>query len=98
MIVAINGATRLYPIIGDPIKYARSPERMTAGFAARGHNGLCLPAEVPEGALAEVMRGLSLIRNVDGLLVTMPHKFKVPTYCATVSDRTKRLGAVSVRR
>jgi shikimate 5-dehydrogenase len=34
--VTLNGETRLFPIIGDPIKYARSPERMTACFAARG--------------------------------------------------------------
>jgi len=94
----INGESRLFSILGDPIRYARSPERLTAGFAARGHNGICIPAEVPEGALYEVMRALTLIRNVDGLLITMPHKFKVPAFCSTVSDRTKLLGAVSVAR
>ncbi len=98
MAVNLNGETRLFPIIGDPIKYARSPERMTEGFAARQHNGMCIPAEVPDGALPDVMRAMALVRNVDGLLVTMPHKFKVPAYCASTSDRTKLLGAVSVVR
>ena len=98
MSVTLNGETRLFPIIGDPIKYARSPERMTAYFAARGFNGLCIPCEVPDGTLPDVMRAMAAIRNVDGLLVTMPHKFKVPAYCATTSDRTKLLGAVSVVR
>lgn len=94
----LYGETRPFPIIGDPIKYARSPERMTACFAARGHNGICISAEVSAGTLSEVMHGLAAIRNVDGLLVTMPHKFEVPTYCATTSDTTKLLGAVSVVR
>ncbi len=94
----INGDTRLFPIIGDPIKYVKSPERLTAGFAARGHNGVCIPALVAEAALADVMRAVSVIQNVDELLITMPHKFKIAAYCATTSDRTKLLGAVSVMR
>lgn len=94
----INGETRLFPIIGDPIQYVQSPQRLTAGFAARGHNKVCAPALVPDGALPEVMRALSLIRNVDGLLVTMPHKFTVVAHCASTSHRTKLLGAASVIR
>ncbi len=94
----INGDTRLFPIIGDPIRYARSPELLTASFAARGHDAVCIPALVPEAALADVMRALSLMQNVDGILVTMPHKFSVVAHCATTSDRTRLLGAVSVIR
>jgi shikimate dehydrogenase len=94
----IDGETRLFPIIGDPIRHVQSPQRLTAGFAARGQNALCVPALVPDGALPEVMRALSLMGNVDGLLVTMPHKFKVVAHCATTSDRTKLLGAASVVR
>ena len=98
MPMTVDGETRLFPIIGDPIRYVKSPQRLTAGFAARGHNAVCVPALVPEPALADVMRALALTRNVDGLLVTMPHKFKVAAHCATTSERTKLLGAVSVVR
>ena len=98
MATTLDGETRLFPIIGDPIRYVKSPQRLTAGFAARGHNAVCIPALVPEAALADVMRALALTRNVDGLLVTMPHKFKVAAHCATTSERTKLLGAVSVVR
>jgi len=94
----LDGATRLFPIIGDPIKFAKSPQRLTHGFEARGHNALCLPMQVAEDDLDAVMRALTLTGNVDGLLVTMPHKFSAFSYCATSSDTATLLGGVSVMR
>ncbi|MEZ4707238.1 MAG: hypothetical protein R3A44_08535 [Caldilineaceae bacterium] len=98
MLEQLNGETRLFPIIGDPIIYAKSPERLTSGFAARGHNAICVPMQVPAGDLGSVMRGLARIPNVDGLLVTMPHKFTAYTHCATSSERSRLLKVVSVMR
>lgn len=98
MQVTLNGATRLFPIIGDPIIYARSPELLTASLQARGRNAMCLPMEVPQGALDAVMNGLSSTRNVDGILVTMPHKFAVKSFCSTLSETSRLLKAVSVMR
>jgi shikimate 5-dehydrogenase len=92
----LNGATRLFPIIGDPIKYVESPTRLTRTFAQRDHNGLCVPIQVPAGDLDAVMAGLTASRNVDGILVTMPHKFTAFAHCATSSERAKMLGVVSV--
>src|SRR5258706_14068754 len=94
----LNGATRLFPIIGDPIIYVEAPGRLTRGFAARGHNGICGPMQVPEGALESVMQGLTHIPNIDGLQVTMPHKFAAYRYCATSSERSRLLKVVSVMR
>lgn len=94
----LDGATRLFPIVGDPIEYVESPARLTRTFAARGHNGVCVPIRVPEGELAQAMAGLSAMLNVDGILVTMPHKFHASRCCTTHSERTRLLGAVSVIR
>ena len=98
MLEMLSGETRLFPIIGDPIVFVKSPQQLTGGFAARGHNGVCVPMQVPRGSLDGVMRGLALVPNIDGLLITMPHKFTAFAYCATASDRAKRLGVVSVMR
>lgn len=98
MQITLTGATRLFPIIGDPIIYARSPELLTASLQAAGQNAMCIPLEVPDGTLNEVMNGLSLCPNVDGLLVTMPHKFAVRAFCATLSETSRRLNTVSVMR
>jgi shikimate dehydrogenase len=98
MLQGLNGRTRLFPIIGDPIIHVESPKRLTQGFEARGSNGICIPMDVPKDALDDVMRGLTSTGNVDGLLITMPHKFTASTHCATLSDRARLLGAVSVMR
>jgi shikimate 5-dehydrogenase len=98
MLKFLSGETRLFPIIGDPIIYVKSPERLTSGFEKRGHNGACVPMQTPEGALGDVMRGLTAIPNVDGLLITMPHKFGAFAHCATSSERARLLGVVSVMR
>ena len=39
MLGHLSGATRLFPIIGDPIKYVESPMRLTRTFEDRGYNG-----------------------------------------------------------
>ncbi len=98
MLESLSGETRLFPIIGDPIIYVQSPAHLTSGFAARGHNGSCVPMQVPDGDLESVMHGLTRIPNIDGVLVTMPHKFTAYTYCATSSERSRLLNVVSVIR
>lgn len=98
MLDQLSGATRLFPIIGDPIKYVESPVRLTRTFGERGYHGICVPMQVPAEDLDAVMAGLTASRNVDGILVTMPHKFTAFGYCATSSERARMLGVVSVIR
>jgi shikimate dehydrogenase len=94
----LSGATRLFPIIGDPIRCVESPLRLTRTFGERDYNGICVPMQVPADDLDIVMAGLTAGRNVDGILVTMPHKFTAFAHCATSSERAKMLGVVSVIR
>ena len=94
----LDGESRLYPIIGDPIKYVQSVGGLTRAFRQRGHNGVCVPLQVPEHELTSVMAGLSATVNVDGILVTMPHKFAAFAYCTTSSERARTLRVVSVIR
>lgn len=98
MLHSVDGATRLFPIIGDPIRYVESPVHLTRSLGERGHNAVCVPMQVPSSALDDVMRGLSATANVDGMLVTMPHKRTVFGYCATRAERAALLGVVSVLR
>jgi shikimate dehydrogenase len=98
MLENLSGETRLFPIIGDPIIYVKSPQYFTNSIAARGHNGICVPMQVPEHDLEAAMRGLSAVPNVDGLLITMPHKFTAFAYCATGSETARILRVVSVMR
>ena len=98
MMEQLNGETSLYPIIGDPIIYVESPQRLTEAFVQKGHNGICIPMQVADGKLDSVVLGLQDVRNVLGLLVTMPHKNAMFSRCATSSEVSKLLGVVSVAR
>ena len=98
MLDDLSGATRLYPIFGDPIVHVKTPKRLTAKFEERGHDGVCVPMQVREADLDAVMAGLTATPNVDGLLVTMPHKNAAFALCSTSSETSKLLEVVSVAR
>jgi shikimate dehydrogenase len=95
---SLSGETQLYPILGDPIGFVKSPQRLTANFAERKHNGACVPMLAPEGTLSDLLRGIAPVSNVRGLLVTMPHKCTMFQHCATASETSKLLQVVSIVR
>lgn len=94
----LSGASRLFPIIGDPVKYVESPVWLTRTFGHRGVHALCVPMQTPDGALDVVMAALAATPNVDGILVTMPHKHTAYAYCTTATERARLLEVVSVIR
>jgi len=98
MTINLNGRTRLYPLLGDPIIYARSPDWLSKHMAKRGMNMISLPMEVPEGQLDVVVAALAVTKNVDGFSLTMPHKSSGHTYCATLSETSRMLGVVAAIR
>lgn len=98
MSISLNGRTRLFPLLGDPIIYARSPDWLSKHMAERGMNMISLPLEVPEGKLEVVLAGLAATTNVDGFSLTMPHKISGYPYCATHSEVSQLLGVVAAAR
>src|SRR5688572_15364268 len=82
----LNGTTRLFPIIGDPIKYVESPVRLTRTLEERGYNGICVPMQVAADDLDAVMAGLTASRSVDGILVTNAAQIH-RLFTEVVSDR-----------
>lgn len=94
----LNGATRLHFIVGDPIAQVKSPAGVTQAFNDAGHNAICIPAHVAPADLAGWHAGVSLARNVDGIIVTVPHKFAYQSLCDTSSERAAFLGGVNVLR
>ncbi len=95
---ALSGATRVHFIVGDPIAQVKSPAGVTQAFHDAGRNAVCVPAHVAPQDLAAWAQGVSLARNVDGIIVTVPHKFSCFDLCATTSDRASFLKAVNTLR
>jgi len=71
---------------------------MTAGSAARGRNAILVPAHVTPADLPAFLGSTRLIRNLDGLIVTIPHKFTCVPFCTSHNERSAFLGAVNIIR
>jgi shikimate dehydrogenase len=98
MLKNLSGETALFPIIGDPIAFVKSPHALTAGFDARGKNAVCIPMHVAADDFPVVMEALTRTPNVEGLLITMPHKETAFAFCAGSDKTSAMLGGVSVMR
>jgi shikimate dehydrogenase len=98
MLKRLDGATRVHFIVGDPIAQVKSPAGVSLAFSEHGQNAMVMPAHVAPADLAAWLSGVSLAKNVDGIIVTVPHKFTCFDLCATTSDRATFLKTVNTMR
>jgi shikimate dehydrogenase len=98
MIPAPTGATRLHVIVGDPIAQVRSPAGVSAAFAARGHDGILVPVQVSTVDLPDFLSLATRLKNLDGIVVTIPHKFACYQACASATERAHFLRTVNLMR
>jgi shikimate dehydrogenase len=98
MTLAVNGATRLHIIVGDPIAQVQSPTGMTRAFAAQGRNAVLVPVRVSPTDLPSLLNAADSIQNLDGIVVTIPHKFACYRFCSSATERAHFLGAVNIMR
>jgi shikimate dehydrogenase len=94
----LTGATRLNIILGDPIAQVRSPGGVTKAFAERGHDGMLVPVQVSPEDLGPLLTVVDRVKNLDGIIVTVPHKFACFKHCSSTSARAGFLGAVNIMR
>lgn len=94
----LTGATRLYIIVGDPIAQVKSPGGMTKAFADHDRDAIVVPVQVDPRDLGDLLHVADRLKNLDGIIVTMPHKFACRQYCTSVSGRSEFINAVSIMR
>ena len=94
----LTGATRLNIILGDPIAQVKSPGGVTQAFIDRGHDGMLVPVQVGIEDLEALLKLADTIKNLDGVIVTVPHKFSCFKHCTSTSARAGFLGAVNIMR
>ncbi|PWS37116.1 shikimate dehydrogenase [Falsiroseomonas bella] len=70
----ISGRTRLILLAGDPIGHTKGYAEYAAAIAAAGHDCAYLPAHVPAGRLEDFLAGVVHLRNLAGVVCTIPHK------------------------
>jgi shikimate dehydrogenase len=98
MLPALNGATRIHVTIGDPIAQVKSPAGITQGFAARGKDAIMIPLHVKPADVEEFFRLAKRLPNLDGIVITVPHKPVAFRHCDIASDRARVLEVCNVMR
>ncbi|MBF8644058.1 shikimate dehydrogenase family protein [Pseudomonas pudica] len=94
----ITGSTRIYGLIGDPLKSAKSPMLLNRLFAEAQADAVCIPLEVGPQSLADFVKGVRTVRNLAGLLVTMPHKQAMLDVVDVLHPTARQIGAINVVR
>ncbi|HYW60251.1 MAG TPA: shikimate dehydrogenase [Xanthobacteraceae bacterium] len=98
MLPGLSGETRIHIIVGDPIGQTKSPAGLTRVFVERAVDAVCIPMQVPAGDFDAVMAAIKRVQNVDGVVVTVPHKFAATRHCDALSARACALAAVNAMR
>jgi len=90
----VNGKTRIYGIIGNPVAHSLSPVLHNTAFEELGINGIYVPFLTNEGRVYEALQGMRAM-NISGLNVTMPYKQTVIPYLDSVDPMAEKIGAVN---
>jgi len=94
----INGATRLYAIIGDPIAQVKSPELFSGRFADAGVNAVMFPVHVLPDRFDTTVPVLMRLGNLDGLIFTVPYKGQATQFADRLGATAARIGALNALR
>ncbi len=90
--MTVNGKTKTYGILGNPVAHSLSPVMHNAAFAATGIDGVYLPFPAPDINTAVTgIRGL----GVQGASVTIPHKEQVMALLDSIDPVAVKIGAVN---
>lgn len=92
----VSGRTRLYGILGHPIEQARSPETVTYELRRRGLDAILLPIHIRPDDFDAVFPQLLKLGNLDGLVVTVPHKTRIARHLQHIGPMAKISGSISV--
>lgn len=90
-----DGATRLVGIVGHPIAQVRAPQVWSAMFRLHGLNLLCVPMHVVPEDLAAFLAGLRPMRNLAGIIVTIPHKPAAVRHVDALTERARLVQSVN---
>lgn len=88
----INGHTRVFGILGNPVKHSLSPVMHNRAFKALGINGVYLPFCVTN--VEDAVRGIAAL-GIVGTSVTIPHKQTVMDFVDEIDPVARKIGAVN---
>src|SRR5690348_4025016 len=94
----ITGETRLFVIIGHPVAQVKAPMAFNPLFRKKGRNAAMVPIDVAPDQLDAAIAGLKKIANLDGIVVTVPHKTRMAQLVDAVLPTGRMVGAINAAR
>ena len=91
----VSGRTRLFGIVGHPIEQVRSPEMITAEMTGRGHDAVLVPMHVLPDEFDAVLPQLMRLRNLGGLVFTIPYKARAASLADELGAQARAVGAIN---
>lgn len=88
----IDGSTRIFGIIGNPVKHSLSPVMHNRAFNELGLNCVYLPFGVTN--VEDAVKGIKAL-GIQGASVTIPHKQAVMEFLDDIDPVAKKIGAVN---
>jgi len=94
----VTGSTAIFVIVGDPVGQVHSPQVINALFARAAVDAVLVPLHVPRERFAEIMRCLLDIRNLQGIVLTVPFKVEAMSLVKTALPGALAAGALNAMR
>ncbi|MFO1199194.1 MAG: shikimate dehydrogenase [Burkholderiaceae bacterium] len=91
----VSGRSRVFGIVGDPIAQVRSPEMITHELRARGRDAVLVPLHVTPECFDDVLPALMRVRNLDGLVFTIPYKSRACALASELGANARAVGALN---
>ncbi len=92
--IIINGSTKIYGLIGNPVSHTLSPTIHNTTAKIFGHNIAYIPLHVENDNLQKAIEGAYAL-NIQGLNVTVPYKTQVMKYLYALDKTAETVGAVN---
>jgi shikimate 5-dehydrogenase len=91
---AVNGKTKVFGIIGNPVEHSFSPVLQNTVARAMGENVMYVPFKVECGEVKTAIEGAFKL-GICGFNVTVPHKKEVMESLVAIDDLALKIGAVN---
>ena len=88
----IDGNTKVYGVLGQPVRHSLSPAMHNAAFSALGLDAVYLPLPVDD--IADAVRGIRAL-GLAGVSVTIPFKESMIPYLDAIDATSRQIGAVN---
>lgn len=92
--ISIDGKTKLYGVIGNPVKHSFSPRMHSTAFQLLGINAVYLPFHIITEQLPNLLNAFT-ITGVQGFNITLPHKENIVPYLDLLSNDAEVLQSVN---